>query len=94
MEQMGVNVAKQMALIKPDDVYDRWYHKDTRVKYGTGSRVTFMLAVFVSAGFDNGWFVYCADICQRDVFTAGKVLHNGHFSNGVPDVPKENSPIE
>jgi len=48
----------QMALIKPDDVddddYDRWYHKDTHVMYGTGSSVSLMLADFVSAGFDDG----------------------------------------
>jgi len=52
----AVTVTEQMALIKPDDVddddYDRWYHKDTRVMYGTGSSVSLMLADFVSAGFD------------------------------------------
>jgi hypothetical protein len=57
---MGGNaVTEQMALIKPDsddidNYYDRWHHKDTRIGYATGSSVSFMLADFVSAGFDDG----------------------------------------
>jgi len=57
MGSNAVTVTEQMALIKPDDDdddYDRWYHKDTRVVYGTGSSLSLMLADFVSAGFDDG----------------------------------------
>ena len=55
---MGSNtVTEQMVLIKPDDVndyYDRWHHKGTCIGYGTGSSISFMLADFISAGFNDG----------------------------------------
>ena len=55
---MGGNaVTEQIVLIKPDDVdnyYDRWHHKDTHIGYGTGSSVSFILADFISAGFNDG----------------------------------------
>lgn len=50
--------AKQVAVIKPDDAYDRWYHKDTSTKFnGTTSKLSLMVADFISGKFDDGLFV-------------------------------------
>jgi hypothetical protein len=54
--------AKQAAAIKPDDAYDRWYHMDTSMKLdGRTSRVSLMVADFISGEFDDGLFVVILD---------------------------------